>query len=193
MNKTHGKSRSPIYVCWQAIKGRCFNPNAAHYARYGGRGITVCDRWLVFDNFVADMEPRPQNMTLERIDNDGPYSPDNCRWATRKEQSNNRFCNVRIMHDGVTLTVAQWSERTGIHHNTISGRYKLGWSHEGIFNPAKQTNFDGLKLGGAAKAASARSKTHCKHGHEYTPETTGVQTSKKGTVCRYCKKCRHVK
>jgi hypothetical protein len=190
MYKTHGKSRSPIYVCWQNIKQRCFNFKAAHYDRYGGRGITVCDRWLVFDAFVADLGPRPPGMTLERIDNDGPYSPDNCRWATRKEQSNNRFCNVRITHDGVTLTVAQWSERTGIHRNTIFGRHELGWSSDRIFDQTKQINLAGLKLGGAAKAASAKAKTHCKYGHEYTPETTGVQISKKGTVCRYCKKCR---
>ena len=192
MYKRHGKSRSPIYLCWQNIRQRCFNPKMPHYERYGGRGITVCDRWMVFENFVADMGERPPNMTLERIDNDGPYSPENCRWATRKEQSNNRFCNVRITYNNETLTVAQWSERTGIHHNTISLRLEKRWPTEKILDPTKNRNLTGLQLGAAARTKKMTSKTHCIRGHEYTPETTGIQISKKGSVCRYCKVCRRV-
>jgi hypothetical protein len=87
---THGKSKSNTYRIWAAMLSRCTNPKATNYKYYGGRGITVCKRWLKFENFLADMGERPDNLSIERKNNDGPYRPDNCKWATQKEQANNK-------------------------------------------------------------------------------------------------------
>lgn len=127
----HGMVGTSEYNCWKSIKRRCTKPNATDYHHYGGRGIKMCDRWLnSFDDFLADMgrKPTPKH-SIERINNDGNYEPSNCRWATQREQvSNSRHCN-KLTHDGKTMTIAQWSQETGIPAPTISSRIHLmKWS-----------------------------------------------------------------
>lgn len=135
----HAKNRqvSAEWKVWQHMKNRCRNPNAPDFNRYGGRGIKVCERWSGprgFENFLADMGERPLRTSLDRIDNEGDYSPDNCRWATILEQANNKRNNAHLTVDGITLTIPEWSRRTGINHNTIRTRLAHGWSAEKIMS-----------------------------------------------------------
>jgi hypothetical protein len=125
----HGKHGTRIYKIWDAMKQRCNNVNHKSYADYGGRGITYDRRWELFDNFYADMgDPPSEDHSLDRRDNNGPYSKDNCRWATEVEQHNNRSDNVLLTLDGITRTQAEWSRATGLSRLTIQHRRKRGWS-----------------------------------------------------------------
>lgn len=126
----HGYSKTKAYGAWKTMRARCLNSATLYYFNYGGRGIKVCERWSDYRNFLADMGERPVGMTLDRIDNDGDYSPENCRWATRIEQMNNSRINRLITVNGVRLTVAQASRRTGIATTVIHRRLGLGWPEE---------------------------------------------------------------
>lgn len=120
---------------YMQMRQRCLNPNNNRYARYGGRGIRICDRWLEsFDNFYADMGPRPQGTSIERRDNDGDYEPNNCRWATPKEQSNNMSRNRYLEHKGKRQTLAQWCRELGLDKGTIRARLRRGWTMNEAFN-----------------------------------------------------------
>lgn len=116
------------YRCYTSIKTRCYNKNCPPYKNYGGRGIKMCDRWLGADgfiNFLSDMGERPSpDASLDRIDNDGDYSPENCRWADIKTQNNNRRTNKLLTHNGETLTETQWAEKIGVNRGTLHQRLK---------------------------------------------------------------------
>lgn len=110
------------YECWSNMKTRCFNPNYRDFDLYGGRGITVCARWLSFDAFLADMGPRPPGLTLERIDNDKGYEPGNCVWASRRVQAENRRTNMRATVDGVAKMARDWIKELGVSPNAFYTR-----------------------------------------------------------------------
>ena len=126
---TSSERRSIEHRVWRNMIRRCTNQKAAAYADYGGRGITVCDRWLAsFENFLADMGRKPSpDLEIERIDNDGGYDPGNCRWATRKENSRNRRSNRMITLDGQTKALAAWCEESGLPRDTVRKRLEAGW------------------------------------------------------------------
>lgn len=126
----HGQAgKTPEYKAWKAIRQRCGNPNNHAYSDYGGRGITVCERWKdSFENFFEDMGKRPSGMSLERIDNNKGYYKENCRWATRKEQCNNRRSSRFLTYNGKTQTMSRWAEEMAIKVQTIHRRLALGWT-----------------------------------------------------------------
>jgi hypothetical protein len=129
--KTITKSRYPReYKTWRSMKARCDNPKATGFFRYGGKGISYDPTWVDFEAFFQDMGERPDGCSLDRIDGSKGYSKENCRWATRKEQCNNRINNVRYTFEGLTLTVAQWARHKGIKHVTLKNRLNLGWGIE---------------------------------------------------------------
>lgn len=129
---THGLSGSQEYNSWHFMIHRCLNPTSKDYKRYGGRGITVCDRWKEsIEAFLADMGPRPSaKHVLGRIDMDGNYEPGNCSWITRTQQARNTRRNRLVTYQGQTKCITEWAEEVGIHHSILRNRLKQGWSAE---------------------------------------------------------------
>jgi len=131
-NTTHGHSihRTPEYRAWGNIKTRCTNPNGIGYRYYGGRGISVCPRWMAsFTDFLADMGKKPgPAYDIDRKNVNGNYSAENCRWATKKENANNRTNNVRYAFNGESLTALEWwARQTGISQKAVRARLTAGW------------------------------------------------------------------
>lgn len=138
-NQASNGKRSKVYHTWVSMKQRCLNENNANYHRYGGRGITVCKRWLVFENFYTDMgEPPTPQHSLERIDNDAGYKPSNTRWATKAEQANNRATCVSITHNGKTLNLKQWSIELDVPYQLLVNRWVKGERAEVLLQPRRQ-------------------------------------------------------
>src|SRR6185436_7503476 len=125
---THRHTGTPIYAVWRSILTRCLNPRSPPYRHYGGRGIKICERWLDFENFLADMGEQPAGLEIERIDNDGDYEPNNCRWASKREQANNRRSSVFFELNGERMPVTHWCDRLGMKHSTLWTRVARGWS-----------------------------------------------------------------
>lgn len=131
--ETHGMTHSRLYRIWIGMKTRCENPTEPDYHLYGGRGIAICDEWKDFAAFNdwAMSNGYRDDLSIDRKNTDGDYCPENCRWATMKEQQNNRRNNRLITHNGKTQSLAQWSAELGISRHTLNSRINLmGWSAE---------------------------------------------------------------
>jgi len=138
----HGMSYTPEYRTWVGMKYRCLSEKCKLYPNYGGRGIKVCDRWMVFENFFTDMGKRPSKLhSINRINNDGDYCPENCNWATDREQMNNRRNTRYLEYNGETLSIPEWSEKLGISQLAIRQRIMAGWGAEfALTIPADKRN-----------------------------------------------------
>ena len=176
MRKGLSDGQTGAYVSYFAMKQRCQDPRFIGFRNYGGRGIMLCEQWHTFDGFLADMGPRPDGMSLERIDTNGNYEPSNCKWASPSEQARNTRKKRMIEIDGVPRHVAELAEKHGINMRTIAIRHERGCSVEQILS---KTLLHGTKN---------RTKTHCKRGHEFTDENTYVWSGH-----RECKTCRTMK
>lgn len=143
MNKVHGHTThsgtSPTYKSWHMMKQRCNNPNYNQFKDYGGRGIQVCERWLTFENFLADMGVRPPGMSLDRKEQNGHYEPGNCRWASRSDQQRNRRTNRVLELDGRAMLITDWAKELDLTVQALIGRINRGWPLEqALTMPAEQ-------------------------------------------------------
>ena len=111
------------YITWRRMKQRCLDKNCKSFHRYGGRGIGICDRWMIFRNFLNDMGKRPKGLSIDRIDNNKGYSKENCRWATVKEQARNRRSNTFVTYNNVSRTLAEWADVADIKYSTLKQRF----------------------------------------------------------------------
>ena len=137
--KTHGRRRSLTYEIWASVKQRCLNPRNKDYKHYGERGITICERWMKFDNFLEDMGEKPEKHSIERIDTNKGYYKENCKWIEIKLQNRNKRNNRMLTCKGKTQSVIAWSEETKIPYKTLMSRLRYGWSTEkALFTPVKR-------------------------------------------------------
>ena len=130
----HGLSRTRIHKIWDGMRYRCNNPTNPHYKDWGGRGIKICEEWDDFMTFYewAMANGYDDTLSIERIDNDGDYCPENCKWIKRGDQAKNRRICIFLTHNGVTKSLVDWANEYGIKYATIYHRYQLGWSVEDI-------------------------------------------------------------
>ena len=134
-NQTHGMYKTRMYRIWQAMRARCYNPKRKGYKHYGGRGIKVCDKWESFEGFFEDMhEGYTDGLSIDRIDVNGNYCKENCRWATQRTQSNNQRKNVIVEIKGESHTVSEWAVISSIPRATIQKRMRIGWENNDLLN-----------------------------------------------------------
>lgn len=134
---THGMDGTPTYNTWAHMLTRCRNPKHKQFSHYGGRGISVCERWEKFENFFEDMGMKPEAMSLDRIDNDGNYEPSNCRWATSKQQNRNQTNTKFAIIDGMKIAMAELAEQHKVSRRRLAARLRRGLSIEQALVPEK--------------------------------------------------------
>lgn len=139
---THGMAKTPEYGTWKRMKNRCYNPNYPMFRHYGGRGITVCDRWLDnFENFYNDMGAKPKGYSLDRVDNNGNYTPENCRWATNAEQAKNKQATRYYTFKGKRMVATEIAKEIGMKPTTMYQRlFVMKWPMERIINTPVRFN-----------------------------------------------------
>ena len=137
----HGMTKTRTFKSWDSMKQRCLNPNAPDYPKYGGRGITICQRWIdSFTNFFDDMGERPENLSIDRINVNGNYEPSNCRWASRSLQQRNKTTSLMIEWNGKVLCAADWSDIVNISSKIICDRIRVGWTpQEALTKPNRKS------------------------------------------------------
>jgi hypothetical protein len=137
-HRTHGMWDSPEWRAWKAMRQRCA-PGSKDYQRYGARGISVCPRWENFEHFLTDMGRRPTaSHSIDRIDNDGNYEPGNCRWATKRDQAQNRRSSIPVTIRGVTKPLSGWAHENGLAPGEVWRRMSRGWSPERALMPTRR-------------------------------------------------------
>jgi hypothetical protein len=144
INKREGHYRkgTRIYNIWKNMRARCHNSNHPNFKYYGGKGVVICGEWndiIVFEKWALENGYK-DDLTIDRMDSNGNYEPDNCRWATREEQSNNKCSNVKITHNGITLGISQWAYKLGGKSHMVISRLRRGWTDsEAVSIPFKAT------------------------------------------------------
>lgn len=203
MTKSHGHTKkrevTRTYRAWSNMKTRCGNPKATQYAYYGGRGISVCEEWQTFENFLADMGESPEGMSLDRIDSNGDYAKNNCRWASMETQQNNKRSNRVLIYKGDQLTLSQLAQNAGINVGSLWDRLEVGMTVEDAVNTPLRNTLPCAhgELAGCHKCKlerddirrrkngiPERSPPACPKGHLFTPETTKLNNGWR--VCRIC-------
>lgn len=145
-NTTHGKTGTRTYNIWCGIVTRCTNENTSYFKHYGGRGISICERWLTFENFLSDMGECPSGLSIDRIDVNCDYEPSNCRWTDMKTQQRNTRKNRLLTHNNKTHCVSEWAEIYGVGRSLIKDRLRLGWdTQKAIETPARTMNRSKLR------------------------------------------------
>ncbi len=169
---------------WENMRSRCQNPNNPSFRNYGGRGIYVCQDWQDFETFAKDMGPRPPGFTLDRIDNDGPYAPWNCRWTDWKSQCRNQRKTSKVEIEGVTYLALELADIAGKSASTIIARAARGLPYNLVIASGRVGPDDPSKPSRTRWAAAVRT-SHCPHGHEYTAENTMIN-ARGSRECRAC-------
>lgn len=136
----HGQHGTGAHSSWMSMRQRCLNPKNPAFPSYGGRGISICDRWESFENFFADMGPRPDGLELDRIDVNGNYEPTNCRWASILQQARNQRKTRFATINGVTKPLVEWAEHYGINRRSLGSRLRAGWTIEEALTRPKMHN-----------------------------------------------------
>lgn len=186
---SHGMSGTYLYYAWANMIRRCHTPTNPQFKNYGGRGIFVCDRWRYsFESFFADVGHRPSDLhSLDRIDNDKGYEPGNVRWVTQTDQVRNTRVTRWVELDGVRYKAADLAQQAGVKVDTILYRAANGLPLSEVVAPDRVGDLTGSwRKAVAARIKKYRDATHCKHGHEFTPENTIVAPNG-GRRCRACR------